>query len=136
MRQMPRVAIIDALGSARPRNGIPFAVEHAEGVTVFEYERLQFRERHRGRNCERVAVAGVLRGLLPGGRSGLSCFLLSRHRSIRIRRGTRLRLLPALFRDRPTSLVCRSGVGHPGLSPLLTSRIAATRKVEPKARSN
>src|ERR1700722_17778708 len=73
MRQMAGVAIIDALRSARRRNRIALAVEHTEGVAVFEDERLQFRERDGGRDGKRIGVAGLLLRSRP--LDGLNAFL-------------------------------------------------------------
>src|ERR1700722_21040839 len=88
MRQMARVAIIDALRSARDGDGIALAVEHAEGVVMFEDERLKFRERGGGRNGKRVNFAGLLRRRLSvGGQNALPGFLLNVHGSTRIQEG-------------------------------------------------
>ena len=85
MRQMASVAIIDALRSARRRKHIALGVEHAKSVAMFEYERLQFRERGGGGNDKRVTFAGLLpRRLSVGRRNALPSFLLNIHRSIRI----------------------------------------------------
>src|ERR1700761_1102955 len=101
MRQMPRVAIIDALGSARRGDGIALTVEHAKRVAVLEYERLQFRERGGRRNRKRVAVAGPLRRLFPANSlNALSCFLVSMHEVDPDRKWDAPSPSPALFRHR------------------------------------
>ena len=98
MRQMASVTMIDALGSARRRDRIAFGVEHAEGVVMFEDERLQFRERGGGRNGERVSFAGLLsRRLSVGDRNALPSFLLNIHGSTRIQEWDTTSPSPALL---------------------------------------